>query len=117
MDTFRLERTTNRDRDLTFTGVKLADQTSHTPGKAQWTELRLYRTDTGRYVIQAVGRSELPGQVDRHTVTVVDNPEAMVAAMRQTGDAGPYLTIIALDALDEAAATDPAVAAVTEERV
>lgn len=116
MDTFCIER--SGDRPLRFTGEKLADQTSYVKGKPEWTEVRFYRTATGRYVTETVGRSARPGRIDRCATTVSDDPEAMVASLRRINDEGTsYLTHIALAALDEAAAIDPAVEAALVERV
>lgn len=116
MDTFCIERT--GDRPLRFTGQKLADQSSRAKGKQEWTEVRFYRTDTGCYVAETVGRSARPGRIDRRSATVSYDPEAMVASLRHTSPEGvTYLTNLVLAALDEAAATDPAIAAALVERV
>jgi hypothetical protein len=47
-------------RNLSFVGWKLGEADSRTTGEeARWTELSLYKTTTGRYVLQKVGCSDV----------------------------------------------------------
>ena len=52
--------------DLTFNGTLLASVSSYRPGYNRYTELRLYKTEAGAYVGQALGLSDLPGEVPRY---------------------------------------------------
>lgn len=55
------ERFNVRDgqRTLTFVGWKIAEADSQVGTDARWTELGLYRTLTGKYVLEKVGRSDV----------------------------------------------------------
>lgn len=46
-------------RLVTFNGDVLAEVSSHRPSSPRWTELTLYVTDSGRYVLSKVGRSQV----------------------------------------------------------
>ncbi len=46
-------------RPLTFVGWKIAEADSQSGNDARWTELGLYRTLTGKYVLEKVGRSDV----------------------------------------------------------
>jgi len=46
-------------RPLTFLGEMLASTDSQSGSDVRWTELTLYRTNTGKYVIEKVGRSDV----------------------------------------------------------
>ena len=50
--------------DVEFTGVLLDAATTETPEATRWTEISIYRTDGGQYVIHRVGRSVLFHQHD-----------------------------------------------------
>lgn len=115
MSSFRVAR--HSERDLAFDGDLLADRTSHVDGASRWTEVRIYRTDTGRYVAETVGVSTMPGEHNRMTVRVLDTAAEVPDALRMTSGGRTYLTDLALDALDEAAAKDEALAAFVTERI
>lgn len=69
-----LERTGKAD--LTFKGRELAATTSNPDGiKERWTELKVFKTVSGKYVTQILGFSNIKGEVTRSTVDVADNPE------------------------------------------
>jgi hypothetical protein len=112
-----------RDVDLVFDGECLVDVSNRRDGADYWTEIRIFRTGTGKYVAEMVGKSAL-GDPDRRNITVVDDPaelrEALKRRRRAKGEesAKPvYLTHFARDALIEAARRDPAVSAALEERI
>jgi hypothetical protein len=118
---FRIPR--NGDVDLSFTGTLLVERSSHKEGADYWTEIRVWRTDSGKYVAEMVGKSAL-GDPDRRNVTVVDDPaelrDALKRRRRGAGEASAkpmYLTDFARDALALAARVDPAVAAALQERI
>lgn len=126
MATYRLTRA--GAVDLVFEGECLADVSSR-DGSAQqrWSEVRIYRTASGRYVTGMTGRSVVPGEVDRIDVKVVERAEEIGAALsrrgndRNTVNPGdpnrPYLTELALEAMALAGEQDDAIAAVLVERV
>jgi hypothetical protein len=103
------------DRDLKFTGDIIADVSSHSyqgPNQNRWTEITVYRTKGGKYVVSSIGRTCWQGEHDRHDATLCDTPEAVLDALRQDG----YLSWIAKEALDELQ-TDDAFADIYAERI
>lgn len=44
-------------RIMAFDGTCIATVSSRRPSSPRWTELELYRTDTGKYVLSKIGRS------------------------------------------------------------
>jgi hypothetical protein len=46
-------------RLVTFTGECLGESTSQSGTDVRWTELSLYKTDSGRYLVERVGRSDV----------------------------------------------------------
>lgn len=72
------EYTVERDNGipLTFTGHIMARATSGPSGgegthKVRWTILKLYKTLSGQYVCEQIGRTQIPGEVDRRKAIVV----------------------------------------------
>lgn len=49
----------DNQRPLTFTGYLLAESDSQSGNDVRWTELTLYRTSSGRYIVQKIGRSDV----------------------------------------------------------
>lgn len=121
METYRVPR--NGDVDLVFTGECLVDMSGEQPDKDYWTEIRIWRTNSGKYVAEMVGKSAL-GDPDRRNVTVVEDPadlrDALKRRRRGPGEksAKPvYLTDFARQALTIAATVDPAVGAALQETI
>ena len=56
MDTIRVQ---DKYDMVEFRGVQLADVSTETPSSVRWTEISIYRTEAGRYIIHRVGRSVL----------------------------------------------------------
>lgn len=104
MTYFRLERTS--DIPLEFDGELLADVTSRDPilRHSRWTEHRIYRTSTNVYVVETVGCSTFPSEIDRATAVVVDHAKEIPAALKAPRT---YLTLLAREALDQANLRDP----------
>ena len=55
MEQYRLLNTDGRVTE--FTGVRLAHESSKRPDSLRWTEISLYRTEGGNYIVHKVGRS------------------------------------------------------------
>lgn len=62
MTPYELER--DGDRPLSFDGDLLSSATTHRASKNVWTELSLFVTAAGTFVVQTVGRTCDPGKVD-----------------------------------------------------
>jgi hypothetical protein len=113
---YRLRRTGNVD--LVFVGTLLAEQdTRDTPDQARWAELRVWRTDSGKYVVQRLGRSTLPGEVDKITTRIVNTPAEVAPAMRSKQGGKVFMSNLALDVLAEAAGNDSALRGTDVERI
>lgn len=94
-------------RILEFTGVLLAENNSYTQNKRRWIELRLFRTQAGSYVLAAVGRSTVPGEIDRCWVQVSDGPEGVIERLYMYSDNGQrYIPHTSHALLDKAARAD-----------
>lgn len=115
MKPFRLART--EDVPLVFEGQLLADVSSREPGVERWQEVRIYRTESSRYVTEVVGRSIKEGERDFLTVKVHDDPaEVRTGLYRKTGGR-TFLPDLAFEALEIAAGIDPALSSSLVERI
>lgn len=119
MTEYRLPRA--GDVDLIFTGECLADVDSKEPHSTRWSEVRIYRTDSHKYVTETVGRSNLTRadgspEDDFFTVRVVDRADQVKVALKRR-DEIEYLTNLALEALEIAAESDPDIARSMVERI
>lgn len=92
--------------DLKFNGVLLSGTSSRRPGQDRWTDLSLYRTDNGKYVIVSIGRSVVPGERDRNSAYLVDTAAGVRKSLLRYGKTGPYLTRQALALLETAGKVD-----------
>ena len=101
------QHTVERDgeRDLTFTGILLAEASSYRcngPSSNRWTEIAVYQTNAGKYIVSILGRTCWQGEHDRHEAHICEAPGEVVDAMRQDG----YLSRLAKEVLDELATLD-----------
>lgn len=115
MTEFRLSR--HDDVDLVFEGKLLSEVSSHRDGMAHWSEIRVYRTDSGQWVTEVVGRTTKPGEVDRSTVVAHKQPEHVRTALMRNRDGARFLTNMGRKALFDAAQTDPALEPALTERI
>lgn len=100
----RVER--NGNVALVFDGQLIADVSSRrTEAQQQWMEIRIYRTDTGKWVTEMVGRSIIEGQRDRINVHVHETIDTIPEGLMRKV-ATPYLTNLAVAALNDAAEHD-----------
>jgi hypothetical protein len=83
----------DHDRMITFTGVLLGDASSQSPGKDRWTEVAIYRTAAGKYIVEKIGKSRVPGETDRCSAEVCETAAAVVEAMHGVDErGGKYMT-------------------------
>lgn len=121
MTAYRLER--DGDRDLEFDGRLLATASSREDGRDRWTELRLYATATGGWVLHRLGQSSRPGETTRYSakacVTVDDVYRALCSTgvRGDTGQQATYLTHLSREVLEDAAEVDDRLAVALVERV
>ncbi len=114
--TFSIRR--NGDVDLVFEGVCLVDLHSRmSDDQDYWTEIRIYRTTSNRYVAEMVGVSG-KGERPRINVSVLDSPDGLRDALKRKPKEKPaYLTELAIEALQTAAEVDPTVHAALVEHI
>jgi hypothetical protein len=116
MATYRLARSNNVD--LVFDGELLVRASSREdPDQLRWTEIAIVRTDTGLYVTQVVGETVVPGETARSTVLVHETPEGVRGALQRRTRGHTFMSNVALDALEEATARDPAFMPALVERI
>lgn len=122
MTTYRLQRLA--DVDLEFDGEMLAEESTHDPAAGdlqRWQEVRIYRTSSGRWVVERTGKSSHPGEVDRPTVDVCESPAAVRAAMtfehHTRSGTRSYVTDVCYEALRAASTVDPRLNEALIERV
>lgn len=111
---FRVERT--EDVPLEFTGELLVDVDSK-DDRPRWQEIRIYRTDSGKYVTEVVGRSSVPGERTFITVQVHDDPADVRIGLYRKQNGRRYLSDLAFEALEGAAEVDPALKQTLVERL
>lgn len=69
-------------------GQRLGHVSTHVAGKDRWTELTVYSAEQatgGHWLVHAVGRSTVAGEVDRHSLTVCETPKSVVRALSKRG--------------------------------
>lgn len=118
MDRYRLPRP--GQLDLAFEGVLLADISSRDEEhQERWSEIRIYKTSTEKYVTEMIGKSIVRGERDRVQIHVADTPAEVIEGLKRTrpSDGLRYLTNLGLEALDMAAEKDPALAPRTVEMI
>lgn len=90
------------ERDLVFAGDILAQVSSHSnvgPQQNRWTEIDIYRTRKGKYIVAIRGRTCWQGEINRHEAHVCDDEAAVIRALSQDGT---YISDLAKKAMDEA---------------
>lgn len=113
---FTVER--HADVPLEFAGTILADLTTREDeSQTHWTELRLFKTDSGKYVVESVGCTTVPGQHPLIKVDVCDDARAVRFALTRHDKGRKYMTDLALEAIDVAAQIEPALKDALTERI
>lgn len=75
MNPFKIDRTGNLP--LAFQGEQLAEASTWAqsgPGNTRWHELRIYRSDSGRYVLEIAFRTLWENEIDRSDAYVLASP-------------------------------------------
>jgi hypothetical protein len=97
-----------RDRELNFEGELLGSSTSYGEGKPRWSEVQIFRTIDGDYVVAGVGRSTAPGEKDLRWAHVCLTPAAVVEQLHQyDDDKVRYITALSRRAIIDAGERDP----------
>lgn len=83
MNTVTVDR--DGERPLQFTGQRIARTDTWRDGKNVWTELVLWLTDSGVFVLQSIGRTDDPGKVDLFAATVHHTAADVLAQLTNNG--------------------------------
>lgn len=108
MTRYRLERVSAVD--LVFDGELLAETTTEAAGAERWQEVRVYRTDSARWIIERTGQSRVEGEVTRTRASVCDTVDEVRRAITYRRPDNPeraYVTDVAYDAVLIASELDP----------
>lgn len=99
--TDELEVERDGERPIRFAGKLIAKASSREhsgPQNTRWTEIRIYRTARGKYVVAIVDRTIWQGETDRHSAHICASHEEVIAALTQDG----YLSRVAKAAMEQA---------------
>jgi hypothetical protein len=108
--TDRRQHVRARDRELVFDGDLLGSSTSHAPGKERWSEVYIYKTVDGEYVVAGIGRSTRKGDKDLCWAHVCGTAAAAVEQLHQYDeDDVRYITALSRRAILDAGAQDQAI--------
>ena len=109
---FTLER--DGDRPLQFSGELVAEVSTHRKGKNVWTELSLFVTDKGHYVVQSVGATDAADKVNRNSASVTHSADDLYSHLARSGDS---LSAPARELLEIASETIEEIDDLLEERL
>ena len=73
--------TRDNEPDLRFTGIEIAYESSKKPdgpSSSRWTEITLYRTDSGKYVVERRALTIHQGESDKHEGFVCDDHQGII---------------------------------------
>lgn len=86
-----------------LTGELLAETTTEEPTKTWWTEYKVYKTITGKYVIATYGFSRKPGDKTRvNIITTTDPSTVRDALLLKNKNGSMYLIPAGVEALKQA---------------
>jgi hypothetical protein len=119
----------DQNRSLVFTGILLGHASSAGARKNRWTEITIYLTDAGQYVVSGVGQTTVKkGDLawDKHIgrsvrapedetphpwCHVCDTPDSVIAVLYQKDNDGVrYMTHVVRAALEASICNDKALA-------
>lgn len=84
---------------LDFAGTMEAFATTRNGNKSRWTEITVWRTAGGKYVLLVSGMTLVDGERERHHGSVHDSKDDVKAAMRPTRIAADVLTQLGVEAV------------------
>jgi hypothetical protein len=95
-------------RKIEFRGSLLAESSSQRPKKPRWSELKLYRTDGGTYIVERNGRTTVDGELDYlHAYVCLTATAVLETLYTRDEDSAFYLTNMARAVLAKASKQDP----------
>lgn len=108
---FKLTR--DGERDLVFTGERLASVSDHNyqgPKQSRWTEIRIFKTRAGALVAGVLHRTCWQGEHDTFHAEICESPAEVYAELLDWS--GDVLTDLAKEALRDAGLDDQTVEAI-----
>lgn len=96
-----------RELPVEFDGEVLADVSSQDETSNRWQEIRIYRTTSGKFVTEVIGKSKFDNEHDIINVRVYRRPEQVVKGLYRKNNDRTFLTDLALEALEIAGETVP----------
>ena len=109
------------NKDLAFTGVKIGSGSDHEhqgPQNSRWSEIDIYRTDSGKYVVSQVFRTQWQGEENSHRADVCESAAAVLELLSwEDEDGNSGISNMAKEALEAAAENDTALEGITLEEV
>lgn len=104
--------------DYVFKGELIASANSQDGYKPRWQTMNLYRTESGKYVLEDLGETSVDGEVTMRDARVYENAhQVMKGLYRRRPDGTKYLTIVATELLDAAGEVDSAFAREAVEKI
>lgn len=91
------------DTLVSFRGVLLATASSKSPGKTRWSEISIYRTDGGKYIVHGVGKTLIRGEIDRSWCNVVTTGVGVIERLTRKEDGVQFMPRVPNRAVAEAA--------------
>lgn len=113
LETFSIQRT--KDVPLVFDGYLLAEMSSYHDTNQRWSEVRIFKTDSNKWVTEIVGRTTVPGEVVKRRVKVHHIIDSVRSGLERRDRNGTYMTDLSFEALKIAAAQDPLLKTLLEE--
>jgi|SRR5262245_61468841 len=110
---FLIER--NGTVPLEFDGQLLADVSSAEPDSPRWQEIRIYRSDQGRFITEVLGCTRVRGERTIRNVEVFSRPEDVQRGVRRRKDGREFVTELGHEALRIAAEHEPLIYSGTEQ--
>ena len=98
--------------DLRFTGELMATASPQSASSGRWTELALYKTQTGKFVCSEIGYTQWQGERDHYKAKACNSVEEVTQFFghgwlaKELYDEANLDTAIDLDALDESVSGD-----------
>lgn len=81
-------RVRDGDKELEFEGWQLGHSSSQRTDKQRWSEIFIYRTVEGSYLVVGVGRSLVEKEQDRWWAAVLSNPDKVIERLHLKGEGG-----------------------------
>lgn len=102
-----MESVWDGSQELRFEGELIGHSSSFRPGKNRWNEILIYRTNGGKYIAAGIGKTDLPGETDRHWAHVCETADGVTTSLYMfDSDSVRYLTRTARQALEQASSQD-----------